>query len=62
MRRKITFDEMSEREVAQLKVVEAFERKRYRIQWAKFFKKYLAYKKPYLINSTLFENIDDELD
>lgn len=44
--------------MAQLKCVEAFQRQKYRVQWEKYFKKYLAYKKPYLINSQCFENID----
>ncbi len=60
--RKKTEDQMNERELAHLKVIEVNERKRYRVQWARFFKKYLTYKKPYLINGALYDNIDDDLD
>lgn len=38
------------------------ERKRYRTQWAKFFRDGLKYKHPYLINADAFQNINDELD
>ena len=54
VRRRISQEEMNEREVAHVKVIEVLERKRYRVQWAKFFKKYLEYKKPYLINGSAF--------
>lgn len=53
---------MNEREIAHVKVIETLERQRYRVQWAQFFKKYLDYKKPYLINGSYFEKIDDDLD
>ena len=40
----------------------ANERRKYRVQWAKYFKKYLTYKEPYLINGDLYNSIDDDLD
>jgi hypothetical protein len=49
-------------DLAHFKCFMANQRRNYRVNWARYFKKFLTYKQPYLINGEPFNHIDDELD
>lgn len=53
--------DFNEYEVAIYKVICANQRKKYRVEWATYFQKYLSYKLPYLINGAHFTSIDDSI-
>ena len=63
IKRKVTqVSELNEIEITHYNRVCALERKKYRVNWARYFKKFLQYKQTYLINGSHFNNIDDEMD
>jgi hypothetical protein len=43
-------DELTEKELANFKIIKSDLRKKYRVDWAKYFAKYLSFKQPYIIN------------
>ena len=46
----------------ELRILESKSRQKYQRQWKHFVTNFMKYKQAYLINSTAFENLDDDLD
>ena len=53
-------DEMEADELRDYYQMCSSERKKYRVKWAHYIKKYLRWKKPYLLNGGAFSKIDDD--
>jgi hypothetical protein len=55
-------DELTDRELHNLKLTEVEQRRKYRVHWSKYLNKNLLYKQPQVINGAAYHNIDDEID
>ena len=53
-------DNYNKRELAHIAVKEVTEEQRYRVKWQTLFKQFMRYKKPFVINSQVYENINDK--